>query len=61
MTKAIDWPTYIEQMSMLLEIDLDDQRSAELAIQFARIADIAAPLMAYPIEDRQEVGGVWKL
>lgn len=61
MNKTIDWPCYIEQMSLLLDLQLDDARQAELAIQLAHIADIAAPLMAYPLDDRQEVGGVWKL
>ncbi|WP_241647703.1 oxalurate catabolism protein HpxX [Rosenbergiella metrosideri] len=61
MNKTIDWPSYITQMSLLLDIQLDASRRDELALQLARIADIAAPLMAYPLDDRQEVGGVWKL
>lgn len=61
MNKTIDWPSYITQMSLLLDIQLDESRQNELAMQLARIADIAEPLMAFPLDERQEVGGVWKL
>jgi hypothetical protein len=61
MNKTIDWQNYITQMSALLDLQLDADRQAELALQLARIAEIAGPLMAYPLDDRQEVGGVWKL
>ena len=61
MDKKIDWPSYITQMSILLDLQLEEPRQAELALQLARIAEIAAPLMAYPLDERQEVGGVWKL
>ncbi|MBT0722655.1 oxalurate catabolism protein HpxX [Tatumella sp. TA1] len=61
MTTTIDWPSYIAQMSLLLDLQLPPDRQAELAIELSRIAEIAAPLMAYPLDDRQEVGGVWKL
>ncbi|MBT0728377.1 oxalurate catabolism protein HpxX [Rosenbergiella australiborealis] len=61
MNKTIDWPSYIEQMSLLLNLELDEARRTELALQLDRIAEIAAPLMAYPLDERQEIGGVWKL
>ncbi|WP_241630767.1 oxalurate catabolism protein HpxX, partial [Rosenbergiella nectarea] len=58
MNKTIDWPSYIEQMSLLLNLELDEARRTELALQLDRIAEIAAPLMAYPLDERQEIGGV---
>ncbi len=61
MTSKVNWPTYVEQMSLLLEVELSEQRRNELALQLERIAVLAAPLMDYPLDDRAEVGGVWKL
>lgn len=57
---AIDWPAYVAQMEQVLGISLDDRRRAELLTQFSRIADMAEPLMAFPLDDRQEVAGVYK-
>ena len=35
-------------------------RRAELQLQFSRIASMAAPLMALPLDDRLEIAGVYK-
>ncbi|MEJ4042752.1 oxalurate catabolism protein HpxX [Erwinia sp. SLM-02] len=55
-----DWATYIGQMEQILGIDLDESRRAELRVQFTRMAALAAPLMAFPLDDRLEVAGVYK-
>jgi hypothetical protein len=61
MRQEIDWSTYIDCMEQLLEIPLDDERRKELAVQLTRMADMAAPLMAFDLPQRQEVAGVYKL
>ncbi|WAH53361.1 oxalurate catabolism protein HpxX [Pseudescherichia vulneris] len=55
-----DWATYLAQMTQILDIDLDDARRAELEVQFNRIAAMAGPLMAFPLDDRLEIAGVYK-
>ncbi|MEI2266221.1 oxalurate catabolism protein HpxX [Erwinia sp. CGal63] len=55
-----DLAAYVAQMEQLLDMKLDDQRRAELLTQFSRIADMAGPLMAFPLDERQEVAGVYK-
>lgn len=55
-----DWAAYIAQMEQLLALELDDERRQELLTQFSRIAAMAAPLMAFPLDDRLEVAGVYQ-
>ncbi|MCX8959232.1 oxalurate catabolism protein HpxX [Erwinia psidii] len=55
-----DWTSYLAQMEQVLGVPLDEQRRAELFIQFSRIAAMADPLMAFPLDDRLEVAGVYK-
>lgn len=55
-----DWAAYVAQMEQVLGVTLDDGRRAELLVQFTRIAGMAAPLMAFPLDDRLEVAGVYK-
>ncbi|ARF51284.1 oxalurate catabolism protein HpxX [Pantoea stewartii] len=55
-----DWAAYIAQMEQILNVELDEDRRAALLQQMTRIADMAAPLMAYPLDDRLEVAGVYK-
>lgn len=55
-----DWTVYVAQMEQVLGVTTDDQRRAELLVQFTRIAGMAAPLMAFPLDDRLEVAGVYK-
>ncbi len=55
-----DWAAYVAQMEQVLGVTLDDERRAELLVQFTRIAGMAEPLMAFPLDERQEVAGVYK-
>jgi len=55
-----DWAAYVAQMEQVLALGLDETRRAELLTQFSRIAAMAAPLMAFPLDDRLEVAGVYK-
>lgn len=59
MSAQPDWATYIAQMEQILALGLDDTRRAELLTQFNRIAAMAQPLMALPLDDRLEVAGVF--
>ena len=59
-TPQPDWHTYLAQMESLLGVELDDARRTELQLQFSRIAAMAAPLMALPLDDPLEVAGVYK-
>lgn len=59
MSSQPDWATYIAQMEQILALELDDTRRAELLTQFNRIAAMAEPLMALPLDDRLEVAGVF--
>ncbi|ERK06539.1 MAG: oxalurate catabolism protein HpxX [Pantoea sp.] len=61
MTTQPDWAAYIAQMEQILALELDEARRAELLTQFNRIAAMAEPLMAFPLDDRMEVAGVYKL
>lgn len=54
-----DWAAYIVQMEQILALELDEVRRAELQVQFNRIAAMAEPLMAFPLDDRLEVAGVF--
>lgn len=55
-----DWHAYLAQMEHLLALELDDTRRGELQLQFARIAAMAEPLMAFPLDERLEIAGVYK-
>lgn len=55
-----DWSAFLVQMEQILALELDDSRRAELQIQFQRIATLAEPLMAYPLDNRIEIAGVYK-
>lgn len=59
-TSPADWSAYIAQMEQVLALELDEHRRAELVSQFSRIADMAQPLMALPLDDRLEVAGVYQ-
>lgn len=59
MSAQPDWAAYIAQMEQILALELDDTRRAELLAQFNRIAAMAQPLMALPLDDRLEVAGVF--
>ncbi|MDU2938281.1 MAG: oxalurate catabolism protein HpxX [Enterobacteriaceae bacterium] len=55
-----EWDAYLTQMTQILNVELDDERRAELRLQFSRIAAMAEPLMAFPLDDRLEIAGVYK-
>lgn len=59
-TTQPEWHAYLAQMESVLGVELDDARRAELHVQFCRIAAMAAPLMALPLDDRLEIAGVYK-
>lgn len=61
MSTKPDWAAYIAQMEQILALELNEARRAELLTQFNRIAAMAEPLMAFPLDDRMEVAGVYKL
>ncbi|CNF59749.1 DUF4089 domain-containing protein [Yersinia kristensenii] len=58
---AMDWAAYIRQMEVLLALELDDTRRAALLLQLERIAAMAGPLMAVPLDEKQEIAGVYRL
>ena len=57
---AVDWAAYISQMDAILELEMDDARHQELLTQFNRIAALAEPLMAFPLDPRLEIAGVYR-
>lgn len=59
-TPQPDWQAYLAQIESVLGVELDDARRAALREQFSRIAAMAAPLMALPLDDRLEIAGVYK-
>ena len=59
-TQHPDWHAYLAQRETVLGVTLDEARRAELQVQFSRIASMAAPLMALPLDDRLEIAGVYK-
>ena len=59
--KPIDWPAYIQLMEQLLNVPLDDARRKELEVQLTRMAALAEPLLDFPLPQRQDVAGVYKL
>ncbi|BCG10630.1 oxalurate catabolism protein HpxX [Buttiauxella agrestis] len=60
-SESFDWPAYIQLMEQLLNVPLDDMRRKEMEIQLTRMAALAEPLMEFPLPQRQEVAGVYKL
>lgn len=59
-TSQPEWDAYLAQMEQLLGVKLDDERRAELHAQFSRIAAMAAPLLAFPLDERVDIAGVYK-
>lgn len=60
MKQSTDWAAYVAQMEQILDVPLDEARRAELLTQFIRIAAMAEPLMAFPLDDRLEIAGVYQ-
>ncbi len=61
MTHPVEWSDYLTQMEQILDLDLTEERRAELLVQITRIAGMAQPLMDYPLDDRLEIAGVYRL
>ena len=59
-TSQNEWDAWLSQMEQLLALELDDVRRAELRVQFSRIAAMAGPLLAFPLDDLVEIAGVYK-
>ncbi|EMX9091754.1 oxalurate catabolism protein HpxX [Klebsiella oxytoca] len=59
-TSQNEWDAWLSQMEQLLALELDNTRRAELRVQFSRIAAMAGPLMAFPLDERVEIAGVYK-
>ena len=59
-TSQNEWDAWLSQIEQLLALELDDTRRAELRVQFSRIAAMAGPLMAFPLDERVEIAGVYK-
>ncbi|WP_368758458.1 oxalurate catabolism protein HpxX [Klebsiella oxytoca] len=59
-TSQNEWDAWLSQMEQLLALELDDTRRAELRVQFSRIAAMAGLLMAFPLDERVEIAGVYK-
>lgn len=59
-TSQNEWDAWLSQMEQLLALELDETRRAELRVQFSRIAAMAGPLMAFPLDERVEIAGVYK-
>lgn len=57
---VVDWAAYISQMEAILALDMDDARRQELLTQFNRIAALAEPLMAFPLDPLLEIAGVYR-
>ncbi|AGO53780.1 hypothetical protein SOD_c07830 [Serratia plymuthica 4Rx13] len=57
---ATNWAAYISQMEAILALEMDDARRQELLTQFNRIAAMAEPLMAFPLDQRLEIAGVYR-
>lgn len=55
-----EWAAYVAQMEQVLALELDDARRQELLTQFSRIAAMAEPLMAFALDERLEVAGVYQ-
>lgn len=61
MTHPVEWSDYLTQMEQILDLNLTEERRAELLVQITRIAGMAQPLMDYPLDDRLEIAGVYRL
>lgn len=57
---SADWKAYLRQMESVLELELDDAQREALLAQFVRIAAMAEPLMAFALDDRVDVAGVYQ-
>lgn len=52
---------YLQQMEALLALQLSQEQRQALLVQFGRIHAMAQPLMAFPLDEHQEIAGVYTL
>ncbi|MBI0551589.1 oxalurate catabolism protein HpxX [Pectobacterium parmentieri] len=52
---------YLQQMETLLSLQLSQERRQELLVQFNRIHAMAQPLMDFPLDEHQDIAGVYTL
>lgn len=52
---------YLQQMETLLNLPLPPERHDAVLLQLQRIAEMAQPLMDYPLEMHEEIAGVYQL
>lgn len=52
---------YLQQMETLLALPLTPERREAVLLQLQRIADMAQPLMDYPLEMHDDIAGVYQL
>ncbi|KML65767.1 oxalurate catabolism protein HpxX [Pectobacterium peruviense] len=52
---------YLQQMETLLSLQLSQERRQELLVQFSRIHAMAQPLMEFPLDEHQDIAGVYTL
>ncbi|MEH2922695.1 oxalurate catabolism protein HpxX [Samsonia erythrinae] len=52
---------YLQQMETLLSMPLSQARREALLVQFSRIHAMAQPLMAFPLDEHQDIAGVYTL
>jgi hypothetical protein len=52
---------YIDAAARMQRIDLEPDVAARVLEQFERIAAIAAPMLAYPVNDHDEPAPVYRL
>lgn len=52
---------YLQQMESLLSLSLSVERHQAVLLQLQRIADMAQPLMDYPLTVQHEVAGEYHL
>ncbi|MXP51348.1 oxalurate catabolism protein HpxX [Pantoea sp. SoEX] len=60
MNNEINWQNYIMQIEKVMNLNLNQASRLELAIQIKYLSDIATPLMAFPLEERLSIAGVYK-
>ncbi|MEH0834292.1 oxalurate catabolism protein HpxX [Pectobacterium cacticida] len=61
MTEQDVLAAYLQQMETLLSLQLNQERRQELLVQFSRIHGMAQPLMAFPLDEHQEIAGEYRL
>ncbi|WP_158386972.1 AtzG-like protein [Candidatus Ishikawella capsulata] len=51
MKNQIEYQNYLRQMNKLFNVEVDEKRFSQLVEQFMYIAEIAEPLINFPLEN----------